>query len=170
MAFISSVVSEKSNIWKTMIICLLLHQLRVKLDFLWLVFCVWQMFSLHALHFGKATWKLCVILSGLKLLGMTMTPLWILKRRATWALLLLYFFPMDTRSSSSSMGGHFKFTLNQSQEKKFDLIVTFYPLEFALDGLLSLSQHTYMDGKLIYWWKLCGLRYNSWRYVLFLAC
>lgn len=65
----------------------------------------------------QPTWKLCVILSGLKLLGITTTPLWALKRKATWALLLLYFFPMDTSSSSSSKGGHFKFTLKQKQKR-----------------------------------------------------
>lgn len=42
---------------------------------------------------------------------MTTTPRWALKRRATWALLLLYFFPMDMSTSSSSRGGLFKFTL-----------------------------------------------------------
>lgn len=68
-------------------------------------------------RFSKLTWKLCLILSGLKLLGITTTPLWTLKRRATWALLLLYFFPMETSSSSSSRGGHFTFTLNQGQRE-----------------------------------------------------
>lgn len=103
MAFISSLVREKSNIWQN----------REKVSYLCIMYvCVCVCMCLTC----NPTWKLCLILSGLKLLGMTTTPLCTLKRSATWALLLLYFLPIDTRSSSSSRGGHFRFTLKHRQK------------------------------------------------------
>lgn len=60
---------------------------------------------------NKQTWKLSFMRRWLKLFGMTTTPLWTLKRSATWALLLLCFLAMATRSSSSNNGGHVTFTL-----------------------------------------------------------
>lgn len=98
-------------------------------------------------HLCKLTWKLCLILSGLKLLGITTTPLWTLKRRATWALLLLYFFPIDTSSSSSSRGGHFTFTLttdeNTNDAKKETFIEFFMPFSISkCVGYVTILLHT----------------------------
>lgn len=110
MAFISSSVREKLNIWQRKSLMLSINYT----VYMWLP---------NMTHRGpelNRTWKLCLILSGLKLLGITTTPLWALKRRATWALLLLYFLPIDTRSSSSSRGGHFTFTLNRRHKKRWN--------------------------------------------------
>lgn len=52
---------------------------------------------------------------GLKLFGMTTTPLCMLNLRATWAEVLLYFLATDTSSSSFNNGGHFRFTLFKRQ-------------------------------------------------------
>lgn len=101
MALISPSVSEKFKICNKIQYDVVL----LKSSF------VFYMAQLCVIYFHKLTWKLCWILSGLKLLGITTTPLWTLKRRATWALLLLYFLPIDTSSSSSSSGGLFTFTL-----------------------------------------------------------
>lgn len=109
MALISSSLSEKSNICKKRTTYCYIKSLKI---------------CFH-IYFEKSTWKLCLILSILKLFGITTTPLWTLKRRATWALLLLYFFPMDISSSSSSRGGHVTFTLNQT-EKKTQMQQVFY--------------------------------------------
>lgn len=59
----------------------------------------------------KQTWKFSFIRTGLKLFGMTTTPLCTLNLRATWAEVFLYFLASDTSSSSSSSGGHVRFTL-----------------------------------------------------------
>lgn len=62
------------------------------------------------------TWKFSFMRTGLKLLGMTTTPLCMLNLRATWAVVLLYFLAMDASSSSSNNGGHFRFTLEKWYE------------------------------------------------------
>lgn len=59
----------------------------------------------------QQTWKFSLMWTGLKLFGMTTTPLCTLNLKATWAVVLLYFLASDTSSSSSNNGGHFRFTL-----------------------------------------------------------
>ncbi len=59
----------------------------------------------------KPTWKFSFMRTELKLFGMTTTPLCTLNLKVTWAVVLLYFLAIDTRSWSSNNGGHFRFTL-----------------------------------------------------------
>lgn len=126
MAFISSAVSEKSNICIKVRYGILFYFIILLWIWGWhpseINFNVCTEHFIHqqrkkSVNINKPTWKLCLILSGLKLFGITTTPLWTLNRRATWALLLLYFFPMDTSSSSSSRGGHFTFTLSHTHKR-----------------------------------------------------
>lgn len=66
----------------------------------------------------KCTWKFSLIRCGLKLFGMTTTPRWMLKRKATCAAVLLYFLPMAFSTGSFSKGGEDTFTLEKNWEKK----------------------------------------------------
>ena len=67
-----------------------------------------------------------MILSGLKLLGMTTTPRWMLKRRTIWATVLLYFFPSVFRNGSFSKGGTETFTLKK-KKKEIKTCIIFRP-------------------------------------------
>lgn len=66
----------------------------------------------------KCTWKFSLMRCGLKLFGMTTTPRWMLKRKATCAAVLLYFLPMAFSTGSFSKGGEDTFTLEKNWEKK----------------------------------------------------
>lgn len=72
--------------------------------------------SLPPSHVSKGhslTWKFSFILLKLKLLGMTTTPRWMLKRNPIWAAVLLYFFPSEFKSSSFNKDGDDTFTLGK---------------------------------------------------------
>lgn len=56
---------------------------------------------LHSVREKSKAWRLSLIFSGLKLLGMTATPCWMLKRKTTWAVILLHLF----RSAHFNEGG-----------------------------------------------------------------
>lgn len=56
---------------------------------------------LHSVREKSKAWRFSLIFSGLKLLGMTATPYWMLKRKTTWAVILLHLF----RSAPFNEGG-----------------------------------------------------------------
>lgn len=99
MAFISASEREKSNICRSATEHCKMHSL----------FYTQQFAAWTVPH--KQTWKFSLMRTGLKLFGMTATPLCRLNLKATWAVVLLYFLATDTRSSSSNNGGHLRFTL-----------------------------------------------------------
>lgn len=109
IAFMSSSEREKSNICnvKNTQLCITFHNILPVSQNV-----VFQALPSMQNCWCKQTWKFSFMRTGLKLFGMTTTPLCTLNLKATWAVVLLYFLAVDTSSSSSSNGGHFKFTLS----------------------------------------------------------
>ena len=70
------------------------------------------------------TSKFSFIRAGLKLFGMTTTPLCTLNLRDTCAVVFLYFLAMDVSSSSSNNGGHLRLTLFERCEKITNQMMT----------------------------------------------
>lgn len=93
--------------------------------------------------------------AGLKLFGMTTTPLCTLNRRHTWAVVLLYFLAIDTSRSSSSIGGHFRFTLYWNS----DILISIKRLRTWLATHKMSVTHTKMD----LWMFPAGCN-QQWRY------